>query len=41
MTKFSKVENQDFKKMYRVLVSMTEIAGDKIERNWQSERRIK
>lgn len=41
MTKYSKEENQDFKKMYRVLASMTKNAGDKIERNWQSEGRMK
>ena len=41
MTKFPKEDSQDFKKMYRALVSMTKKAGDKIERNWQLEESIR
>ncbi|KAM0799509.1 hypothetical protein BDR22DRAFT_963873 [Usnea florida] len=41
MIKFPSAEDQDFKKLSRVLVSMTQKAKVKIEKNWDSEGRLK
>ena len=41
MIKFPSAEDQDFKKLSRVLVFMTQKANVKTEKNWDSERRIK
>lgn len=37
MTKFPNVENADFKKIVRILTSMTKNAGAKVESNWSVE----
>ena len=41
MIKFPSAEDQDFKKLSRVLVSMTQKAKVKIENNWDSAGRLK
>ena len=37
MTKFSNAENADFRKIVRILISMMENAGAKVENNWSVE----
>ena len=41
MTKLPSVEDKDFKKLSRVLVSMIQKANVKIEKNWQLEEHMK
>ena len=41
MTKFPSAEDQDFKKLSRVLVSMIQKANVKIKKNWHSEGLMK
>lgn len=41
MTRFSNSEDQDFRKLSRMLASMIQKAQAKIESNWQSEGRLK
>ena len=37
MTKFSNAENADFRKIVRILTSMMENVGAKVESNWSVE----
>ena len=37
MTKFSNAENADFRKIVRILTSMMQNAGAKVESNWRVE----
>ena len=37
MTKFSNAENADFRKIVRILTSMIQTSGAKVESNWSVE----
>ena len=37
MTKFSDAENADFRKIVRILTSMIQTSGAKVESNWRVE----